>query len=692
MKKILIFACIAVVIFTACFDPLDDGVKEGEGGRTFYVSQSDGHDSNDGLSPTTPWFSLSRVNRELLGPGDSVLFKRNDVWACYDEKPPTALVPWGRGAGPDDVDKRGPIIIGAYGTGARPLIEGSGLLEAIRLEKTEYIRVQDLKITNNNSRPYLGHVVQGIHGTQVRRGVYVMAEHIDYNPHPYERIRNGRSTPEYGAMNGIELINLEITDVQGWAMHSNDNQGQGGPLRLPMGNQARWWSSAGIYFHNIDQYEISGQGTTARINAGNPVGHIVRPLVKDCYIHTLSTNAIYANDTPFRWTFRQPDELEYGHIGLRVENTIIRLTGGEAMNNTDGFWEHTTDGNGIYDIGYLDEGHGWWLGVIYTGNNSVHQNNEIGRTFWTGDSHAFDNDLSSFGMSVLQYNYVRDCTGSFLMNWGGTNHGFANTIVRYNILVNVGGGGAEGGTVHVYDHPCAVVMLNTVSNTIFYNNVFYNDKGEPFIIENRNNDRALFVNNIFWNNGPSIMDMGKWMSGQGDGGANPTPAMFYNNLFFSPGGALIVASGFDYPARVGVSFNSPTQNVNPITGDPKFGVVAGVSEPGGAGANDQIRNRNTPGYTGIINGPPLRDIRELAKFFLIDNSSAAHHAGHNLTRKEVEDYIFGRRGGDVRWEGHEPHESQILFPPRRDLYAFNGGKDFFGNALTDNISIGAHNP
>src|SRR4051812_8950963 len=41
---------------------------------TYYVAAT-GNDGADGLSPTTPWQSLARVNRVDLQPGDQVLFQ-----------------------------------------------------------------------------------------------------------------------------------------------------------------------------------------------------------------------------------------------------------------------------------------------------------------------------------------------------------------------------------------------------------------------------------------------------------------------------------------------------------------------------------------------------------------------------------------------------------------------------------------
>lgn len=85
-------------------------VAAGAGAATYYISAS-GKDSNDGLSPRSAWQSLDRVNSAKLKPGDSVLFRRGDVWHGQLR--------------PISGDATGPVTYGAYGRGAKPRIYGS---------------------------------------------------------------------------------------------------------------------------------------------------------------------------------------------------------------------------------------------------------------------------------------------------------------------------------------------------------------------------------------------------------------------------------------------------------------------------------------------------------------------------------------------------------------------------------------
>lgn len=81
---------------------------------TYYVSQSAGNDSNNGTSQTTPFKTLAKANTlNHLKGGDSILLKRGDVW--HEE----LVVP------SSGTSATSHLVIGAYGTGAAPVIDGA---------------------------------------------------------------------------------------------------------------------------------------------------------------------------------------------------------------------------------------------------------------------------------------------------------------------------------------------------------------------------------------------------------------------------------------------------------------------------------------------------------------------------------------------------------------------------------------
>ena len=91
-------------------------------GRIYYVDSVSGNNTNDGLSTSTAWQTIAKVNGLAcsggigqLNAGDSVLFMRGDTWREQ------LTVPCSGTSG-------SPITFGAYGSGARPIINGSDLV------------------------------------------------------------------------------------------------------------------------------------------------------------------------------------------------------------------------------------------------------------------------------------------------------------------------------------------------------------------------------------------------------------------------------------------------------------------------------------------------------------------------------------------------------------------------------------
>lgn len=77
-------------------------------GRIYYMSSSEGNDQNDGLSPETPFKTLTGLHSAYTVDGDTVLFKRGDTFRFGD-----SLFTYSG------------LTYGAYGEGEKPKIYGS---------------------------------------------------------------------------------------------------------------------------------------------------------------------------------------------------------------------------------------------------------------------------------------------------------------------------------------------------------------------------------------------------------------------------------------------------------------------------------------------------------------------------------------------------------------------------------------
>jgi hypothetical protein len=78
---------------------------------TYYVSSSGGNDLNSGTTAAAAWQTVAKVNAQTFVAGDSILFRRGDVWN-------ESLAPASSGSAGN------PIAFDAYGTGAPPNLTG----------------------------------------------------------------------------------------------------------------------------------------------------------------------------------------------------------------------------------------------------------------------------------------------------------------------------------------------------------------------------------------------------------------------------------------------------------------------------------------------------------------------------------------------------------------------------------------
>ena len=110
MKFRLLALLCAGLIWACLFTPVRAA------NTTYYVSMTDGADSNNGLSAAAPFQTIDKVNALNLQPGDQVLFKCGDVWRG------TLLMITHSGA------SGSPIVYGSYPTSDcanKPVLSGA---------------------------------------------------------------------------------------------------------------------------------------------------------------------------------------------------------------------------------------------------------------------------------------------------------------------------------------------------------------------------------------------------------------------------------------------------------------------------------------------------------------------------------------------------------------------------------------
>tara|TARA_B100000963_G_scaffold130297_1_gene113708 strand:- start:17870 stop:20143 length:2274 start_codon:yes stop_codon:yes gene_type:complete len=106
--------------------------------EVYYVSSSQGNDSNNGLSIQSPFKSIEKLNTMQFNAGDTIYFKSGDYWKGMF---------WIKGSG----SYTNPIVIDVYGGNIRPIINGFGYQASILIFNDQHIYINNLELYNSFS-------------------------------------------------------------------------------------------------------------------------------------------------------------------------------------------------------------------------------------------------------------------------------------------------------------------------------------------------------------------------------------------------------------------------------------------------------------------------------------------------------------------------------------------------------------
>ncbi|WP_083450234.1 right-handed parallel beta-helix repeat-containing protein [Luteipulveratus mongoliensis] len=339
--------------------------------RTVYVDCSGG---SPGLH------SLAEVNALTLRPGTQVLFKRGT--RCVGTFAP-------RGAGAPGA----PIRIGAYGSGARPVIDGNGAPDAVLLQNTQWIEVRDLEVTN------------AANPGGNRRGVHVRLS-------------------DYGTGRHYVLQNLYIHDI--WGDDTKSTSGSDGILFSVVGD---------VRASAFDDVRVTGN-TVKGVNRGG-----IR-LVTSEWEQRPEVGSTGPVTKP--WTANTRIVVSGNQVSDVGGDGIVILTARNALvehNRIDGFQRRSAGYNA-----------GMWP---WNSDGTTFRYNEVSGGETTRDGMAFDVDQGT-DRTVFEYNYSHDNAGGFVLLCNATGR-VANAVVRYNVSQNDVFRGVEmcsGGieSAHVYNN------------------------------------------------------------------------------------------------------------------------------------------------------------------------------------------------------------------------------------------------
>jgi hypothetical protein len=388
----------------------------------YYVDATAGSDSNAGTSPAAPWKSLAKVNRTTFQAGDQVLLKAGQVWSGL-------LWPKGSGVAGN------PITLGAYGTGARPRIDGaSRVTSTVKLHNQQYWTIRGLEVTNTAP-------ATGTPGANLKdlRGIHVSGD-------------NGQT------LNHLHIDDVYVHDVSGqvnWIGGDTANNAPGVTFRTGWDNSKK---TGGIVFDTTVP-DIAAPGTSptilndllvqnSRISDTSFAGIVVKQYSGDAPGATATGwgNRASATDPKFR-----------PHTGVVLRNNYISQAntayGCNGIYLTDVRGGLITD-NTVYRAG-TSAIEAYFADSVTVQRNEVYQTS---RKAGGADFNGIDPDKGTTNI-VIQYNFVHDNGDGILL----CQFAFGSVIVRYNVL-------KSNTRYPIYLHSDKAATADIYHNTI-YNDV-----------------------------------------------------------------------------------------------------------------------------------------------------------------------------------------------------------------------------
>jgi hypothetical protein len=245
-------------------DAFESGTPTAALTGTRYVDDAAGShcsDSGPGTNPAAPWCGFANLNGRIFAPGAQILLKRGDTFTGELGRL------YGSGTRTD------PIVLGAYGSGARPRITGTGQAadRAVWIQDASYWTVRDLELSDVGAGLVFWYSTNGHAGLTVTdvythdvQGVFAGSPAQSDLPGMYHSVGilitgNVAVTAAQSAVTGVDLSDLEgynnddDMDISGFDANSG---GQQGFLSTTLGHHSiSQVSLVDSYFH----HDLSGE-------------------------------------------------------------------------------------------------------------------------------------------------------------------------------------------------------------------------------------------------------------------------------------------------------------------------------------------------------------------------------------------------------------------------------------------------
>ena len=483
----------------------------------YYVSMT-GNDANSGLSTSTPWRTLKKVNSTNFSPGDMILFKSGDRF--YGQLVPTSSGTSSR-----------LITYGSYGTGVKPLIggferlggwksEGGGVYSASsmakqlpnivyyngvntpmgRYPKTGWLTFESFSGTTSVTDNELGSNPNWTGGEIVIEKANWLIDRNVITSHSGKIINYSSATSYAPRVDGeykyfIQNHRSTLTQEGDWYYKSGVfymNFGTRDPNTVYV--KVPWIET--LVDINRKNYLIIDNITFEGANQTGIKTYLSADVrITNCDFSYMGDNAVYSTSSR-QTTIENCAIKSCNGTGLYVNavSSIIRNNVLSDIGNTPGMGSVTGDS---------------YNGINFRGNGGLCEYNTVQNVGYNGI--MFFNDYTT-----IRYNVV-DGFCDFLFDGGGiyTYYGGSPSYVQQgmkvygNIVMNGGGNGlySDGLTnnLEIYNNSVANVdkwgvHMNQPRNNKVYNNNFINCGRCGMDISNLYNQEVMAANNSLYSN------------------------------------------------------------------------------------------------------------------------------------------------------------------------------------------------
>jgi len=513
---------------------------------SYYVDAVNGSDANPGVSQSLAWKTIGKVNRSRFLPGDNILLRSGQTWR------ENLQVTSSGSAG-------NPIRIGSYGTGEKPILNGS--IVAIGWTLTT------------------GHIYQATFANAPRVVVQddSLLAYLEWNTNV--------TTTFSGATAGCFSVDDSNKICYVWATDGANPDTH----KMQVSYSVNSLTGIGIYLRDLSYVTVDG------LTVCNTAYQGIRVLES-----TTASNVIIKNCTVFN----------AGHSGIEIDGPEDATSLAACTFDRDTVYQNRAHG-----IELLYHVYGSTVSHILSHNNSWNLPLGFhGISSWGPDTIACPTG------NTFEYNEVYATYAVPGADYEGTgiqmDNNTRNCIIRYNKSHDNGGAGfylnsGLGNSLYYnmsYNNGHQGITFTHSTSGSANNNTLYNNSGSGLTVEDSSSNISI-INNIMSQNGRWEIDI--------QGGATSGVISNFNCVYHTAGGNLVrwrysPSSWTTYKATSHLDFNSINANplfVSPATHD--FHLKSG-SPALNAGMN--------LGYTRDVVGNPVGKSPDLGAYEMLYTS------------------------------------------------------------------------